>query len=61
MKHFIKDMAIASDSADSLSLDTPGLDLALKLYRKLAEEGYEGDGTQGLYRLYESMHSGKEI
>mgnify|MGYP006281368679 CR=1 FL=1 len=52
VKHFIKDMSIAADSAERLGLDTPGLDLALKLYRRLAEEGYEDDGTQALYRLY---------
>jgi 3-hydroxyisobutyrate dehydrogenase len=52
VKHFIKDMRIAADSARQLGLDTPGLDLALKLYRRLAKEGYEDDGTQALYRLY---------
>lgn len=52
VKHFIKDMAIAVESADQLGLDTPGLDLALARYRKLAEEGYGDDGTQALYRLY---------
>lgn len=51
IKHFIKDMTIASESADHLDLDTPGLDLALSLYRKLAMLGYENDGTQALYRL----------
>lgn len=53
VKHFIKDMSIASDSADNISLDTPGLDLALEMYKKLADKGHEDDGTQGLYRLYE--------
>jgi len=53
VKHFIKDMSIASDSADKISLDTPGLDLALQMYKKLAEQGHDDDGTQGLYRLYE--------
>ncbi len=53
VKHFIKDMSIASDSAGNISLDAPGLDLALKMYKKLAELGHDTDGTQGLYRLYE--------
>ncbi|MBN2302798.1 MAG: NAD(P)-dependent oxidoreductase [Lentisphaerae bacterium] len=53
VKHFIKDMTIASESIDSLKLNMPGLDLALRLYRKLAEQGYENDGTQALYRLYQ--------
>lgn len=54
VKHFIKDMAIAAASADAFRLDTPGLDLALALYRKLAASGCDDDGTQALYRLYES-------
>jgi 3-hydroxyisobutyrate dehydrogenase len=53
VKHFIKDMAIAAREADGMGLDTPGLDLALSLYRRLAEQGGEDDGTQALYRLYE--------
>jgi 3-hydroxyisobutyrate dehydrogenase len=53
VKHFIKDMGIAAGEADAMSLDTPGLDLALALYRRLAERGGEDDGTQALYRLYE--------
>lgn len=52
VKHFIKDMAIAAESADALRLDTPGLDLALALYRKLADGRCEDDGTQALYKLY---------
>ena len=53
VKHFIKDLAIAAESADDLSLETPGLDLALAVYRSLAERGHQDDGTQALYRLYE--------
>jgi 3-hydroxyisobutyrate dehydrogenase len=52
VKHFIKDMTIAADSARSLGLETPGLDLAKKLYHKLAEQGCENDGTQALYKLF---------
>jgi len=52
VKHFIKDMAIAAESADDLRLDTPGLDLALARYRELADAGCEDDGTQALYKLY---------
>lgn len=53
VKHFIKDMTIAAGEADAMGLDTPGLDLALALYRRLAGQGGEDDGTQALYRLYE--------
>lgn len=52
VKHFIKDMGIALDSAREMNLDLPGLSLAKKLYDKLAELGYENDGTQALFRLY---------
>ncbi len=53
VKHFIKDMDIAAASADALALDTPGLDLALALYRRLAAAGGGDMGTQALYRLYD--------
>ncbi len=59
VKHFIKDMAIAADSANKLSLDTPGLELALRLYRQLADQGFQDDGTQALFRLYQSGAVGR--
>lgn len=52
VKHFIKDMGIASDEAERIGLDTPGLRTALDRYRALAETGGEDDGTQGLFKLY---------
>ncbi|MBM9513610.1 NAD(P)-dependent oxidoreductase [Desulfogranum marinum] len=54
VKHFIKDMAIAIEAADSMGLDVPGLKLAKSLYVKLAEAGGEDYGTQALYKLYSS-------
>jgi len=51
VRHFIKDMAIAIESAQEMGLDTPGLALAKSLYETLAQQGYENDGTQALYRL----------
>ena len=53
VKHFIKDMKIAADSSRNLELETPGLDLALSLYKKLAEMGHENKGTQALWKLFE--------
>jgi 3-hydroxyisobutyrate dehydrogenase len=53
VKHFIKDMSIASESADAMELSTPGLDLALSMYRQLSALGGDNDGTQGLFKLYE--------
>lgn len=52
VKHFIKDMGIALDCAHQMKLELPGLELADRLYRKLAEQGGENDGTQALYKLY---------
>jgi len=54
VKHFIKDMAIASETAKTLNLDTPGLDLVKSLYEKLAEQGGGDDGTQALFKIYTS-------
>ena len=53
VKHFIKDMRIAIESAEAMDLDMPGLKLAKKLYDQLAKEGGENDGTQALYKLVE--------
>ncbi len=52
VKHFIKDMGIALESAQRMELTPHGLQLAKKLYDKLAEEGGEELGTQALYRQY---------
>ena len=52
IEHFIKDMKIATKSSQDLDLATPGLDLALSLYKKLAEQGLENEGTQALYKLF---------
>ncbi|MCR6112417.1 NAD(P)-dependent oxidoreductase [Bacillus sp. A301a_S52] len=52
IKHFIKDMRIAIESAEELDLNMPGLRLAKELYEKLAESGHEDDGTQALYAYY---------
>lgn len=53
IKHFIKDMGIAAASSKRLGLATPGLDLALSLYQKMADKGLENDGTQALYKLFQ--------
>ncbi len=53
IKHFIKDMNIATDSSRQVGQDTPGLDLALSLYKKLAANGDENLGTQALFKLFE--------
>lgn len=52
VKHFIKDMRIAIESADEMGLELPGLKLAKSLYDKLAAQGGEDFGTQALLKLY---------
>ncbi len=54
IKHFIKDMRIAIESAADYSLDTPGLELSLSMYEELARGGRENLGTQALFKLYDS-------
>lgn len=51
VKHFIKDMKIALESAKEVNLSLPGLALAEKLYEELARQGGENDGTQALIKL----------
>jgi 3-hydroxyisobutyrate dehydrogenase len=52
VKHILKDMRIALDSAAELKLDLPGLATARRLYDEVAARGWEDCGTQALYRLY---------
>ncbi len=53
IKHFIKDMKIAAESSTNIGLETPGLDLTLSMYQKMADLGYEDNGTQALFKLFE--------
>ncbi|MDB6126331.1 MAG: glxR 2 [Verrucomicrobia bacterium] len=55
VKHILKDMRIALESAAELKLDLPGLACAKKLYDQVAARGWEDCGTQALYRLYTSL------
>lgn len=52
IKHFLKDMRIAIESADEMGLDLPGLRLAKKLYDQLTDQGMENCGTQALFQWY---------
>lgn len=58
VKHFIKDLKIALDESEKLSIKLPSTDLAKTLYNQLAEKGYENDGTQALIKLW--WDSGKK-
>lgn len=52
VKHFLKDMGIALESAEAMKLDLPGLTQSKKLYDEVAARGWEDCGTQALFRLY---------
>jgi len=54
VKHFCKDLAIALAAAKEMQLDLPGLVLGEKLYRELAASGHAEEGTQALWKLYET-------
>lgn len=54
VKHFIKDMKIAIQSAKEMDISTPGLELSLSLYEELSEMGESDSGTQALIKLLES-------
>jgi 3-hydroxyisobutyrate dehydrogenase len=54
VKHFIKDMNIALQSAKEMNLELPGLSLARSLYERLVEMGEEDSGTQALFKVINS-------
>lgn len=55
VKHILKDMRIALESAAEMKLDLPGLATAKKLYDDVAAHGWSENGTQALYKLYTSL------
>ncbi|MEO0796908.1 MAG: NAD(P)-dependent oxidoreductase [Verrucomicrobiota bacterium] len=52
MKHFVKDLKIAVESAEAIGLNIPGTKLAKELYEKLEADGYGDLGTQALFKYY---------
>jgi len=52
VKHFIKDMRIALDAAEAMQISLPGLEVAMRLYERLAEAGGAELGTHALWLLY---------
>jgi 3-hydroxyisobutyrate dehydrogenase len=55
VKHILKDMRIALESAAEMKLDLPGVAVAKELYDKVAVCGWDECGTQVLYRMYVSL------
>lgn len=53
IKHFIKDMAIAKEEAQSVDLELQILNKVLDMYNELADQQLEELGTQALIKYYE--------
>ena len=53
VKHFVKDLRIALESARAMKIDLPLLALAENLFAMLQDSGSGDKGTQALYLLYE--------
>ena len=53
IKHYIKDMSIASEEASGAGLSLKVLETVFSMYEKLSEEGFGEDGTQALIHYYE--------
>lgn len=46
-------MGIALDESRKMNLSLPGLEMAYSMYRNLAEQGFENEGTQSLIKAYD--------
>lgn len=57
IKHFVKDMGIALEEAKRMRLSLPGLAMAHQFYLAAMSLGYENLGTQGLYKVFQSMNN----
>lgn len=55
VKHFIKDMKIVREEAQSRGIDLKMLDSVLRLYQDFAEAGGENEGTQALIQYYREL------
>jgi 3-hydroxyisobutyrate dehydrogenase len=56
IKHFVKDMGIALEEAKRMNLSLPGLSLAYQFYLSAMAMGLENLGTQGLYKVFETLN-----
>lgn len=53
IKHYIKDLKIAIESAEEIGLHMPGVQLALEMYKNLEAMGEGETGIHGLIKYYE--------
>jgi len=52
VRHFVKDLRIALDSAAELGIELPGAALASRLYESLVAAGHGDEGTQAIWHIY---------
>lgn len=52
IKHFVKDLRIALQSAEEMNLHLPAMQLAKSLYEQLENAGEGSSGTQALFKWY---------
>lgn len=57
IEHFVKDLKIALQTAQEVKLELPCLELTLKTYAQLQEQGLGSNGTQALYKFYTGKQS----
>ena len=55
VKHFLKDMRLALESAAEMQLELPGLAQAKKLYDEVERRGWADSGTQVLLKVYQAQ------
>ncbi len=60
IKHFVKDMRLASEEAEEKDLSLDILAKVLENYTELIDEGYGDEGTQGLIHYYETKNEDSE-
>ena len=53
IKHFIKDMTIATEEAKDVNLNMNIVNNVLSMYQSLDKEGYGEFGTQALIKYYQ--------
>ena len=54
VRHLVKDILLAREEADRYGVCLPGLEVAWKLYGSLEKTGFGEEGTQVLFRRYDT-------
>lgn len=57
---FLEEMSSALDSAEEMTVEVPGLELARMLYQEVAEMGGADRGMQALFTLWDDEENGND-